>query len=208
MFTMREQLRYKLYVNMGPAWHTRLTDPQRKDMNMRMYANYSQPCYVDTLNKENERRLRILMDSATPMYTYIPDVGYKIPYRYAKGTPDYHTVYVIDGVVKRMDQLDDSGREKINLRRVRWSKVSHWYKCLWVNGDYIKQEKDEAWIRAVSNDWPSPVFMDRLTKKEKDKLSMLMLMPDNKYLDGFGSVRTSHKGERLFYLEVDEDENE
>lgn len=204
MFTIREQQRFKLYVNMGDSWRAMLNDVQRKDMTMRNYANYSQPCYVDTLNKENERRLRILTDPATPMYTYIPDVGYKIPYKYAKGS-DFHTVYVIDGVRRHMS-MPDPEREQINLKRIRWSKIHDWQKCIWVNGGYVKQEKPEAWATAMLREWPNPVFMDRLTKKEKAKLSMLLLLPDDKYLDGFGSVRTNHKGERMYYLEVEEDE--
>ena len=201
---MREQARFKLYLNMSDSWRDRLrTDGSAL---MKIYANYSQPSYVDGLNKENQRRLRTLMDPTFPMYKLVDGIGYKMPYKYAKQDPEFNVVYVIDGTIQRAGEKD-TNREQIHLRRVRWSKVPDWEKCLWTNGNYIKMEKPDAWVKAMKHEYPNPVFMDRLTKKEKDKLSMLLLLPDNKYLEGFGSARTAHDGKRMYYLEVEEDDD-
>jgi hypothetical protein len=202
MYAMREQVRYKMYYNYAKLKEICTDNP----VMMGVYANYSQLCFVDTLNKENQSRLRILMDPTTPMQKYIDGVGYKVPYKYAsKKDAEGPIVYVIDGAVKRAGQ-SDTGRETINLRRVRWANVSEYDKCAWINGDYVKLEKAEGWMKHVRHQYPNPVFMDRLTKKEKDKLAMLLLMPDDVYLEGIGSVRTSHTGDRLYFMEVDYEE--
>jgi len=199
MYAMRETVRYKMYYNYARLKEVCADSP----VMMGIYANYSQPCFVDQLNKDNERRLRILMDPTTPMNKYVDGVGYKVPYKYAsKKGAEGSIVYVIDGAIKRAGQ-DETGRETINLRRVKWSKVPQWDKCAWVNGDYVLLEKAEGWMKHVRNQWPNPVFMDRMTNKEKDKLAMLLLLPDDVYLEGIGSARTGHTGDRMYFMEMD-----
>lgn len=193
---IREQVRYKLYIAQS------LPDAARDPKRMNGYANYSQPCYVDSLNKENQRRLRVLMDPATPMYTYIDDVGYKVPYRYACKDSEHPVVYVIEGC-RRVIKEGDADRELINLKRVRWEEVPSWRKtnaAFWGAADIPKADAFLSYIRYES---ARPVYVDRFTKKELNKLAMLLILPENVYLDNVGCVRVNRRGEREFFMEVD-----
>lgn len=198
---MREQVRYKLYVNTNPKWRELLVMGR-----MHNYATYSKPCYVDTLNKENQRRLRILMDEATPIDTYIPDVGYKVKYRYSNGTDDLF-VYVIDGVVKRLADRDDSGRERIPLHRVRWSRIPEWRKHSFGSSPVDPSlDHGKAFLFYTSGFYNlDPVYVDRFTKKEMEKLAMLLILPEGVYLENVGCVQVNRKGERLFFMEVEDE---
>lgn len=206
-FTLRETVRYKLYFNsIEEGWFRKHMESAK---GMYMLANYSQPCYTDLLNKENKRRLEVLRDESVPYDTYIENVGCKVRYKYAKNTPEHDTVFIIDGVRKRTEQKEATGRVTMPIRRVRLDKIT---MSMWKAGQgYVKLTVDEAFVEHARYYYPNEVFIDRLTKKENDKLSMLLLMPPDVYLAGVGCVREQHTRyrqdgtrdiERLYYLEV------
>lgn len=196
---MREQVRYKLYVNTSDRWRERAqTLGGRTNM-----ASYSSNCYVDTLNKENQRRLCILMDKATPIDTYIPDVGYKVTYKNFKKTGDLF-VYVIDGVMKQLADRDDSGRERIPLHRVRWANIPEWRKHSFGSNPVDPSlDHGKAFLFYTSGFYSlDSVYVDRFTKKEMEKLAMLLILPEGVYLENVGCVHVNRKGERMFFMEV------
>ena len=184
-----------------------------------MYAqmgSYSQPRLTRRLNKVNKEKLQRLMDPATPVNTYIEGVGFKTPYRYDRGCDPF--VYVI-AYEQSVETPENAKREKILLRR--YDPASFYgkgdntlYGLTWdpATCQYIQKQLADAVQHYMNNERSgvSPVFLDRLKKKEREALALLYLLDDKGYIEGIGGVREvmvlnvmggPTTRERVFFLE-------
>lgn len=193
---MREQVRYKLYIDHGEYMEQSLADGTNKFWS---FAAYSMPCYVDRLNKANLSRLRELQSKDFPINKFVRGIGFKTPHK-----RDKEPVYVIDGTLIG-HKTDPSGRECVYLRRVKPTTVE-WYLQRW------SENKAEAFLAITRNESTTSCFVDRMTKKERDQMMMLNMMEPNTYLEGVGAyiIRRAwvpnegrkETGEKMYYLEV------
>lgn len=193
---MREQVRYKLYIDHGQFIEQSLADGTNKFWT---FAAYSKPCYVDRLNKINLERLRKMQSPDFPINKFVRDVGFKTPHKY-----DKEPVYVIDGTWAQAKSVEE-GREQIFLRRVKPTIVK-WYTDRWTDN------RADAFLAITRNESACRCFADRMTKKERDKVMLLNMMEPNTYLEGVGAYTLrrawlTDKGwittdEKMYYLEM------
>ena len=171
---------------------------------MAYLASPSTDVYVDRLPPTARENFWKLVEWAkteeATVYTELEGVGFIAPHRNKK--LNEHIFVVHGGTHNRMQR--DVTRETIELYRVP-------PKDLAAMLDYAKRRYDS--VQAGNHVWgvdPSlsyeqhveketasffrqrsyrarTVYLDRLTKVEKEKLSMLKLLPAGKYLDGYGS---------------------
>lgn len=180
-------------------------------------AAYSHPRLTRTLSKANKAKLEKLLDPATPIDTYIQNVGFKTPYRYDRGGDPF--VYVIAYEPKAYNPADDE-RETILLRRYDPAsfydgRYNSGYGRRWDGGlsKWVQRPREEAVQHYMRNEGQGvqPVFLDRLKKKEREALALLCLLEGGGYMEGVGGVldQTRHEpsvgsvktGERIFFLE-------
>lgn len=171
---------------------------------MAYLATPSTDVYVDRLPPTARENFWKLVEWAkteeATVYTELEGVGFIAPHRNKK--LNEHIFVVHGGTHNRMQR--DVTRETIELYRVP-------PKDLAAMLDYAKRRYDS--VQAGNHVWgvdPSlsyeqhveretasffrqrsyrarTVYLDRLTKVEKEKLSMLKLLPSAKYLDGYGA---------------------
>ena len=180
-------------------------------------SSYSHPRLTSRLNKANKGKLQQLMDPATPINTYIQNVGFKTPYRYDRGGDPF--VYVIT-IEPRTVNFGDGLREMIRLRRYDPATfygegTNSGFGRRWGSGTqgWVPKPQEEAVRSYMRSTWHEvqPVYLDRLNKKERQALSFLYLLDHNGYVEGVGGVYEQQKlernvgwvktGERVFFLE-------
>lgn len=179
-------------------------------------AAYSQPRLTKRLNKANKAKLEKLMDPATPVDTYIQGVGFKTYYIYDRGCDPF--VYVIASEPRELNPAD-AERETILLRRYDPATFygngdNGQYGRMWDPGtcQHIRKQLEKAVQHYMNNERTEvqPVFLDRLTRREREALALLYLLEDKGYIEGIGGVRDQTAyypvrgamiNERVFFLE-------
>ena len=172
-------------------------------------AAYSCECYLDRLNKADSVKYEQLRDG--PYDTYIPNVGFKTRYKKRRaGDPD-EDVIIIAHIEDIKLKAKREGRETIALKRFSLADLNEYdrYSYSWGPNGHVRTEltHDEACVKYMrGNKWSvRSVFKDRLKKGELEKLALLLLLPDDTYVAGFGGVVAGGRNnvaERLYFLEV------
>ena len=193
----RPMVRYKA-INASYLGRNKTILPSNPDQHkaMQNFASYSQLAYLSSMNQEGQRRLYELGSSACEPYVYYPGLGFKTFYKgRSRACAEDNMVYVVEYV--SMKSLADPARERIFLSRYKREAVE--------KANYWPQELSftDKLERLARYDQYREVFVDRLKKSEQAKLSMMALMPVNKYLEGFGLVFARTDGERKYFMEVE-----
>ena len=193
----RPMVRYKA-INASYLGRNKTILPSNPDQHkaMQNFASYSQLAYLSSMNQEGQRRLYELGSSACEPYVYYPGLGFKTFYKgRSRACAEDNMVYVVEYV--SMKSLADPARERIFLSRFKREAVE--------KANYWPQELSftDKLERLARYDQYREVFVDRLKKSEQAKLSMMALMPVNKYLEGFGMVFARTEGERKYFMEVE-----
>ena len=212
---MRETARFKVYrrstleTYLDPSYDLH-TPASHKGNRFRTLSSFTAQYYTDRLNKANYAKLRHLMGADVPLEEYIADVGFRSFHR-----PTGEPIYVIAGEF-RDNYAVDSDRPTILLRRFNPSKFNQWTTHAWDNKTQSYYElplerQVQTYMRNMSRK-VNAVYLDRLKKKELDKLSMLYLLDHNSYIPGIGGmflrqewdhVERKHKpGAPVYFLEV------
>ena len=194
----REQVRFKIWYNYSDKLAELLNEkPIYKcyKTKFKELSAYSKWSYTDLLNKENRARLYQMMDASFPFDTFVKGVGYKtVHHKAKKNDPNPEAIYIIDGVRNRkpMKVSDNEDRETMLLRRVNMEKLSNnWWGRTW-NSRTLQYEPvpvEEAFRSYMQNQDANAVFVDRVTKKEREKLMMINLLDPGVYLEGFGGYK-------------------
>lgn len=194
----RPMVRYKA-VNAGYMTRNKNITATPPDPSiMQNWASYSKLSYLSSMNQEGQRRLYELGSSACEPYVYYPGLGFKTFYKgRSRACAEDNMVYVVE--YASMKSLADPARERIFLSRFTREGIEHTNVYYGGSKTLTFEEKLERIAR-----WEPyrEVFVDRLKKAEQGKLSMMALMPANRYLEGFGLVFERTEGDRKYFMEV------
>jgi hypothetical protein len=153
------------------------------------------------LSKVNLAKLDRMMQSDFPFFEYVENVGFKIAH---KRTSD--PVYVIAGEFNIKAQ--DPARQTVMLRRFDPTKFDKWLTHTWI---HAKQEYEllplerqvQTYMRNAAHGVKA-VFVDRLTKAEIGKLSMLYLLESNSYIPGVGGMLMRYRWDYVLKKNVED----
>ena len=172
------------------AWHVKDNNWSRGRIEAGDFwslAAYSVEAQTKRLSKENKRRLMELMADDMPVNKYIPDLGFKTPYRYSRTSND-RFVYIVDSATRPQQDKDNTGRETIYVRKVKTMPDN--YRTKWVAGQGTSRaDKAESFDMIIRYDTVKAVFKDRLTKQDLQKIDLLNLMEEREYCEGVGIWR-------------------
>ena len=188
---------------------------------MAYLATPSCDVYIDRLPPvARENFWRLVEWAKTPeaeVYKELEGVGYIAPHRNKKLNEHIFVVHAGHQYLQQRDQT----RETIQLIRVSLDDVEQhlkWARVRWENGQKTKAMGHTVWgidpnhtyeqyMEAELNDFVRhrgyrgrTVYLDRLTKKEKDKLALLKLMPTNKWLAQHGGRAEHWAGQSTYIL--------
>lgn len=196
-----------------------------KDIDSQIMAMMSSPStnvYIDRLPKIAQENFWCLVDWAATeeatTYTELEGVGFIVPHRNKKLGEH---IFVVHGghanprhrdtereavYIVRLRQADIDNL--IKYERRRWEVAQDVTAGPWgvTPGHTLEQHLEESKDRYIKgHGYQGRLnYVDCLTKKDRDKLAVLKLMPDNKFLEGFGGVTTSnYKDARVFILQGD-----
>jgi hypothetical protein len=212
-FTARYTARYKVMPAMwvtdrvasGVPYNTKAYKSVFQEM-----AAYSCYCYLDRLNKADAAKYEQLRDG--PYDTYIPDVGFKTLYKKRRASDPDEDVFIIAHIEDAKLKARREGRETIALKRFSVADFGDydWYDYRRPPNGHTRDRltREEACLKYMKgNKWSvRSVFKDRLKKSELEKFALLLLLPEDSYVEGFGGVVKGNTrnapDERLYFLEV------
>ena len=149
---------WKNYVEGGHITHEEF---------IKNHSSYSFNRLVDRLNKREREKFDELYKDDAPIDEVISGVGFKTPYRRGDGY-----VYVLD-----MGSYADRNMYKVDPERERL--------CIYI-GDYKKSgEEPNDYLYRISS-YANPRYVDRLTKKQKEALMFIRMMPSGHFVPGVG----------------------
>ena len=197
---------WKRHVEQAEARYargSRLRGARDEHQVMAYLASPSTDVYIDRLPLTARENFWKLVEWAkteeATVYTELDGIGYIAPHRNKK--LNEHIFVVHGGKHSRMHR--DVTRETIELHRVppkdleamfdfarrRWELVAKGTQVWGVNPAHTFEEHMESeavnFLRQRTYRTRT-VYLDRLTKKELDKLALLKLMPEGKFLEGHG----------------------
>ena len=188
---------------------------------MAYLASPSCDVYIDRLPPvARENFWRLVEWAKTPeaeVYKELEGVGYIAPHRNKKLNEH---IFVVHAGHQNLQQRDQT-RETIQLIRVSLDDVEQhlkWARVRWENAQNSKAMGHTVWgidpnhtyeqyLEKELDDFVRQrgyrgrtVYLDRLTKKEKDKLALLKLMPKNKWLAQHGGRAEHWAGQSTYIL--------
>ena len=170
MFDLRHRERIKtLWCANGMFAHWKNCIEVGRWSHEEFIKGYSQPSFnrlVDRLTKKEREKLGELYKDDAPIDEVIPGVGFKTPYRRGDGY-----VYVLD-----MGSYADRGAYKVDPERERLSIHIGKYEGGEEPNNYL-------WRKAS---YANPRYVDRLTKKQKEALLFIRMLPAGHFVPGVG----------------------
>ena len=133
---------------------------------IKRYSSYSFNRLVDRLSKKEREKFYELDKHDAPIDEVIPGVGFKTPYRRGNGY-----VYVLD-----MGSYADRGTYKVDPERERLEIHIGKYEGGEEPNNYL-------WRKAS---YANPRYVDRLTKKQREALLFIRMLPSAHFVPGVG----------------------
>lgn len=149
-----------------------------------MMATPSQFVLVERLSAVAKHNLSMLQSMANSLVpNQITEYGYITPYRYTKFKSEQDYIFVVKDVPRKRKGYD-SNRETIDLWRAKKLDIDETLRRFHT---YQKSREDALNSMVTSSRHNSNrVYLDRLTKKEKEKFAILRLAPSDVYIEDIG----------------------
>jgi hypothetical protein len=155
------------------------------------YASPSFQCYIDNRRKAEREKFRELASSLIPMNTFIPNLGYKVKHRFSDDI-----VYVLD-----MGSWQDRARREIDPARERLSIYLTENKTSGTFAWYISQGDTASALRNAPH-WANERYVDRLTKKQREAIMFIRMLPEDEYVKGIGAwVRSRYQDGKTYIID-------
>lgn len=203
---IRDQARFKIFPvhqleNMLAEGSNLYIPKAHKGCKYRTLSAHTTWCFTDRLSKVNKAKLDRMMQPGFPFFEYVGGVGFKVPHK-RTGDP----VYVIAGEFNIKTQ--DPERQTVMLRKFEPSTFNRWTTHTWAHAkqEYVLlpiETQVQTYMRNHVHN-VKPVYVDRLTKAEIGKLSMLYLLESNSYIPGIGGMFMRYRWDYVLKKNVED----